>query len=156
MSSYKISKQKITAGNIVRFRYNDRRRYVLVMECPNDPGRRGKFITKEGKLKRFLHGIELPIPDKKVKVELIIKKMGGTRVLFESNKGIRFYTVNFGDELEDIMNARTAYEKVKSDVENMNTYRTYEWDKISNNISFDSHILDFEKLVHPKYREKEI
>ena len=119
MSLYKIPKKDILSGDVINFRYNNKRRYVIVMECPNDSGRSGKFKSKDGKVKRFLHGIQIPV-NKEGTMELIIKKIGGTRVLFESN-GNRVYTINFGNQLNDIMNSRAAYEKIKSDVDKLST-----------------------------------
>ena len=48
MSNLKWFKGKINSGDIISFIYNGRRRNVIVMECPNDPGRAGKFIDNIG------------------------------------------------------------------------------------------------------------
>ena len=154
MATLKWFKNKVKSGDIVSFSYKNKKRHVIIMECPNDGGRSGKFISKDGKRKKFLHGIEIPISDKhNSKVKNIIKKMGGTRLLFESIGDQQFYQVNFGNELKDIMNARTAYEKVKSEVEDMGIYKTYDWSKITS-ISLNNSISNLEDLINPRYKIK--
>ena len=155
MASRKWPKNEVKSGDVISFLYKSRRRNVIVMECPNDVGRAGKFITKQGEIKKFLHGIEIPLDNRyDSKIENLIKKMGGTRVLFESRYGDRFYTVNFGTQLKDIMNARAAYDKVKSDVKDMDIYKTYDWSIISQ-ISLNNIIVDFEDLINPRYKLEE-
>ena len=41
-------KGKIKAGNLVYFEYNTKWREVVVFECPNDTGRKGKIKKKDG------------------------------------------------------------------------------------------------------------
>ena len=150
MSNIKWFKGKINSGDIISFTYDGRKRNVIVMECPNDSGRAGKFMDKTGKSKRFLHGLQIPFGDRKdALVENIIKKMGGTRVIFEKN-GIQYFKVNFGIGVKDLMNARRAYDKVKNDVKENNMYKTYDWSKISS-VSLTNRVADLEKLINPRY-----
>ena len=62
MARLSWSKNKIKSGSIISFTYNGKRRTVIVMECPNDPGRAGKFKSKDGKQDTFLHALDIPRP----------------------------------------------------------------------------------------------
>ena len=155
MAKQRWSKDKIKSGNVISFTYNGKIRTVIVMECPNDIGRAGRFTSKEGKKSRFLHAIDIPRPYStwKQEVSKMIKKMGGTRLLAEF-KNDKYYEINFGEELKDLMNARTAYKNVKIQVDDLGMYKTFKWSKIQN-IYLTNNLVNFKELINPRYKEEE-
>ena len=151
MAVFKWQKNKVESGDIISFTYNGKKRNVIVMESPNDPGRYGKFKTKDGKLKRFLHGIELIHDLEKSTIENIISQMGGTRILMEIDNQY-YYQINFGKQIDDIMTSERAYDKIKTYVDSQNIYRTYDWNKI-NNVYLTNNVGDLRRLVNPRFKE---
>ena len=146
-------KDKIDNGDIITFIYKGIRRNIIVMESPNDPGRYGKFITKEGLTRKFLHGLELPYGDQyKSLIRNLVKEMGGTRILFENGRDT-YYQINFGSEMKDIMNARAAYSKIKKYVDRYGLYKTYHWQKIKR-VSLINNVTNLEKLINPRYKDE--
>ena len=152
MARLRWYKSKVNSGDIISFTYKGARRNVIVMECPNDVGRAGAFITKGGQRRKFLHGIQIPLENKyDALVERVIKKMGGTRLIIEAS-GEEYHSINFGSELNDLMNARAAYKKIKTDIDELGLYKTYHWNKI-HSVSLTNSVANLEKLINPRYKE---
>ena len=139
----KWTKGKIKAGHLVYFEYNAKWREVLVFECPGDgSGRRGKLKTKDGKTKKFLHGLELdaegaPKPGVDSVIPFVLDRLGGTRPIHEQGKE-KFYACNFGYDKFSLMTPKIAYTKIKSLIRRFgndakttnNLYKSYDWFKV--------------------------
>ena len=151
-------KGKIKAGNLVYFEYNTKWREVVVFECPNDTGRKGKIKKKDGSTSKVLHGLELDAegaatPGVSTVRNLILERLGGTRPLEEKN-GIQFYQCNFGYDQEDVMTPKVAYGKVHNYIRNIRGfYKTYNLFKIKDVRLTDN--IDLRPFLIDKYVEEE-
>tara|TARA_B100000131_G_scaffold306091_1_gene332798 strand:+ start:839 stop:1558 length:720 start_codon:yes stop_codon:yes gene_type:complete len=116
---------KVAAGQVIRFRYNEKMRTVIVMMSPYDPG---------SKDKNLLHALQIVeknigIPGMKTKLPLIIRKSGGVQLVLEDKRSGKFFKFNFGFVGTDRVKPKSVYNQLKGLFNSKEMYKTYSWEK---------------------------
>ena len=147
MGVFKWNWNKVRAGQVITFRYNGKERIVMVLSSPRDAG------TKD---KKLLHGLQLGSARGYVsgiggKLREFCRYTDGVIFLFNDPRTGSYFKFAIGTQNEDRKKPDAFYNQMKSLIKKKDLYKTFSWDKCTdNNVRLDNNEVN-EQNLPPEY-----